>query len=76
MQSRDFCYWLQGFFEIHGGDVVLTPPQVDIIKNHLNMVFVHDIDPSMGGPEKQEALNAAHKPAIGGILPNGLVARC
>jgi hypothetical protein len=71
MQSRDFCYWLQGYFEIHGGDVVLTPAQVDMIKKHLNMVFVHEIDPAMGDKPHQDKLNSIH----GQTLPNGLVAR-
>ena len=55
MTSRDLVYWLQGFFEI-SGDTSLTPKQVDIIKNHLAMVFVHEIDPSFGDklPELQE----------------------
>ena len=32
-----FCYWFQGFAEIHGG--VPTPEQWDIIKHHLELVF-------------------------------------
>lgn len=63
MQSRDFCYWLQGFFEVseleHGKQ--LTPAQVDIVRRHLNMVFKHEIDPSFGGPEKQSALDKIHQ---------------
>lgn len=45
MTSRDFCYWLQGFFEI-GAVESMTPGQVDMVKRHLNMVFYHEIDPS------------------------------
>jgi hypothetical protein len=65
MKSRDFCYWLQGYFEINGENVVtpamaLSPDQVAVIKRHLAMVFVHEIDPSF--PEgQQKALDAAHK---------------
>ncbi len=45
MTSREFCYWLQGFFELEG------PAEIDydtlqIIKSHLAMVFKHEIDPS------------------------------
>ena len=86
MNSRDFCYWLQGFFEVQSmsNDEAqkpevrgMTPAQVSMIRNHLNMVFIHEIDPSMGGPQKQQALNAAHQGnQLGGTLPNGLVARC
>ena len=48
MTSRDFAYWLQGFFEINGkgikGTLELNPDQVQIIRNHLNLVFHHEID--------------------------------
>lgn len=62
MTERDFCYWLQGFFEIlgasnPGGDFpVLNGKQVDMIKNHLNLVFVHSIDT----PDPTGKLQAAH----------------
>jgi hypothetical protein len=32
-----FCYWFQGFAELHGG--VPTPEQWEIIKQHLELVF-------------------------------------
>lgn len=38
MEAQDFCYWLQGFFELSEGKK-LTPKQVEIIKDHLNLVF-------------------------------------
>lgn len=62
MTSRDFCYWLQGYFELTGTSQAgtLTPAQVDCIRAHLAMVFVHEIDPSMGGKEHQAKLDAAH----------------
>ena len=61
MNSIDFSFWLQGFFEISGTDSV-TDEQVKIIKNHLNLVFIHEIDPLR---EKEttatvEKLNNAH----------------
>jgi hypothetical protein len=43
MNERDFCYWLQGFFELDGGDDQarqgLTKEQVEMIKEHLALVF-------------------------------------
>lgn len=58
MKSRDFCYWLQGYFELSSKDG-LTKEQVDIIRAHLAMVFIHEIDPSF--PQNQQAqLNEAH----------------
>ena len=44
MNTIDFCYWLQGYFEISGKKEI-SPEQVEIIKNHLNLVFKHEIDP-------------------------------
>jgi hypothetical protein len=80
--SRDFCYWAQGFFEI-ADPKGLTAEQVECFKGHLALVFLHEIDPSMGPPEKQAELNAAHKkplkpPAGGGsgFGPGGPVMRC
>ncbi len=43
MTSRDFVYWLQGFFEINDPQTI-NKEQTQIIKNHLNLVFHHDID--------------------------------
>jgi len=35
---RDFCYWLQGFFEINN-PITIDPIELDIIKDHLKLVF-------------------------------------
>jgi hypothetical protein len=56
MTSREFCYWLQGHFELNNGDE-LTPHQVQLIKKHLNLVFHHEIDPSYPDSAK---LNQIH----------------
>lgn len=54
MTSRDFAYWLQGFFEIYEPQTI-NKQQVEIIKNHLNLVFKHEIDPSLNeGKTKEE----------------------
>lgn len=60
MTARDFCYWLQGFFELSGGKPTLTAEQADLIRRHLSLVFAHDIDPKAGGPAVQNALNHLH----------------
>lgn len=75
MTSRDFAYWLQGFFEISGVDALtMNAEQITLVRKHLNMVFIHEIDPSFGGPEKQEKLNTAHnRPPLHGGDP---LARC
>lgn len=58
MKSTEFCYWLQGLFEL-GNPKVLDERQTDLIKRHLNMVFVHEIDPSYPA-QQQNVLNAIH----------------
>jgi hypothetical protein len=60
MTSRDFCYWLQGFFELTGSNKALTKEQCQMIKAHLAMVFVHEIDPSHGTPEHRAVLQDLH----------------
>lgn len=46
MTSKDFVYFLQGFFELTNSNEALTSEQVKTIKNHLKLVFLHEIDPS------------------------------
>lgn len=59
LTSRDFCYWLQGLFEL-GETTQLDTRQTDLVKLHLAMVFKHEIDPSAGGAEHQAELSAIH----------------
>ena len=57
MTSRDFAYWLQGFFEINSakqGGYEITDEQIDVIRNHLNLVFKHEIDPSLNAGKTGE----------------------
>jgi hypothetical protein len=72
MTSRDFCYWLQGYFEVN--DVgknnqrqPLSVDQVDCIKRHLSMVFAHEIDPSMGDEQHQHNLNNLHEHGLSDV---------
>lgn len=67
MTSRDFCYWLQGFFEIcRGGPHApsLSLNQIDCIEKHLALVFKHEIDPGMGSIFHQQTLNQVHTPTV------------
>lgn len=61
MTSRDFAFWLQGFFELTN-QKTLDEKQVDMIKKHLNLVFVHEIDPSLdnGDSKKVNYYNDIH----------------
>lgn len=76
MKSVEFCYWLQGLFEV-GEPTTLNEKQVDVIKRHLNMVFVHEIDASYPA-EQQNALNLEHNPHLkpGATKPGEPVMRC
>lgn len=62
MTSRDFCYWLQGHFEIAKPEL-LDKKQTDMVKRHLALVFKHEIDPSYGGDaEELQAIHDGFKP--------------
>ena len=76
MTSRDFCYWLQGFYEISGlgSNEGISGEQADVIRKHLALVFKHEIDPSMGPPKHQAELNSIHGTPSG--LPGGPTMRC
>ena len=60
MKATEFCYWLQGMFELTNPQG-LSPEQTTIIKQHLGLGFAHDIDPSASSdPAVQQKLNALH----------------
>lgn len=61
MTSRDFAFWLQGFFEISNTKII-SAEQTEIIKKHLNLVFYHEIDPSYTpDKDKQNQMNQIHE---------------
>lgn len=67
MTSRDFCYWLQGFFELRPNAThEISGPQAEMISRHLALVFKHEIDPSIAKPGTPEAavLDTIHTPNI------------
>ena len=70
MKTTEFCYWLQGMFELNN-PVTLNEQQTQIIKQHLAMVFIHDIDQSYP-KEQQEKLNQSHNPHH----PSNVTFRC
>lgn len=61
MTSRDFVYWLQGYFEISDA-TKLTSKQVEVVKNHLAMVFIHEIDPQIEETTNGSVLDGLHSP--------------
>lgn len=58
MKSVEFCYWLQGLFEL-GKPESLSVEQTQLVKKHLAMVFKHEIDPSYP-VHQQKKLNELH----------------
>lgn len=61
MQSRDFCFWLQGFFELSDQVDHITDEQAGVIKRHLDMVFAHEIAPALRErPERPIAEPVVH----------------
>jgi len=72
MNSIDFCYWLQGYFEISDAKS-LNERQTEVLKNHLHLVFKHEIDPLREDqtPTPTSVLNTAHTG-----LDNDTLVRC
>ena len=58
MKADNFCYWLQGYFEL-GATKELTTEQVEMIKRHLAMVFYTDLD-NQFPKEQQVKLQTLH----------------
>lgn len=77
MNPVDFCYWLQGAFEMHDTKS-LSEKQTKIVKNHLNLVFLHSIDPDRDAatPVAPEKLHQAHDGIRNTPLPNDKLLRC
>lgn len=61
MTSVQFCYWLQGHFELSPDTAGLTAEQTKTVKENLAMVFVHEIDPSHGDSLEQAKLSAVRE---------------
>jgi hypothetical protein len=72
--SRDYAYWLQGFFELSDA-TTLNEKQTALIKSHLNMVFIHEIDPSFPA-EQQTALDEAHHPQFSRRNTGPIMLKC
>lgn len=66
MEAANFCYWLQGMFELCDPQT-LDAKQVDLIRRHLQLVFIHDIDPKAGPAEYQAVLQEVHDGSAGQV---------
>jgi hypothetical protein len=83
MKASEFCFWLQGYFEMSGVTPeepgTLNSRQSAMIQRHLALVFKHDIDPSQGTSEHQAELQSIHDGIplkFGGVDADGGVYRC
>lgn len=57
----NFCIWLRGFMDAQGPVIgPMTTEKTQMIKDKLNFVFKHEIDPKMGDDEMQNTLNMIH----------------
>lgn len=65
MESEQFCYWLQGFFELSSSPN-MSPQQVQIVKNHLALVF-EKVTPEV---EVEDAIEEFDFDNILGVLEN------
>lgn len=65
MTSRDFMYWIQGFAELN--EAPPTAEQWRVIRNHINLCFKHDMDPTMPDPDGK--LQETHD---GVVVPHNL----
>ena len=76
MNSIDFCYWLQGYFEISGTTKV-SEKQAKIIQTHINLVFKHEIDPMYDGDQKElQDIHDGGLPWAPHTPPNDPLIRC
>lgn len=77
MNTVDFAYWLQGFYELSDTSEGITAKQAEIIQQHLHLVFLHCIDPvrdeeSNATPQE---MNAVHqRPPVKPSTPSSLSA--
>lgn len=78
----DFIKWLPKAFVLVDDNGCLAADAVKLIRDRLNAVFTHVIDPSHGPQEHQNLLNEIHeqsqpvKPWLFQPGPNGEMMRC
>jgi hypothetical protein len=74
MKAESFVYWLQGMFELCEPKA-LDERQTALIRQHLALVFRHEIDPAMGDEKHQAELDKIHGQGMS-VNPHGVVMRC
>jgi hypothetical protein len=79
MKASEFCYWLQGFFELRSASSpvkAIDGHQAAMIERHLSLVFLHDLDPQQVAEKLQETHDGKKPATIGGTGLNGELMRC
>ena len=59
MNRVNFCYWLQGYFEI-ANPKGISKEELKMIKSHLQLTFKNDIDLEYGDKSHQKKLSELH----------------
>ena len=61
MKTVEFCYWLQGLFELQPEVLKkgLSPEQTLMVQRHLALVFQHEIDPLYSSDDAAKAARQA-----------------
>lgn len=57
MNAQDFCYWLQGLFEL-GQPAALSAEQTEMVRRHLALVFENVTAPPALAPAKPATSSA------------------
>lgn len=73
MRAENFIFWLQGQIELNeagGKSLALDEAQMQCVKKHLALVFIHEIDPATG--DNQDKLNEVHGHKINQYVPASL----
>ena len=78
MTPREFCYWLQGFFEL-ADPKELTTAQLRLIEKHLELVKTYEdmqLEKQTPIGKLNHMLNAGKVTLTTDDLPPGVNARC
>lgn len=78
MTSYQFLFFLSGLLKGIKPGEGMGEHQLASLRDTLNSVFVHEIDPSMGSAEHQRELDALHSPShlTSARLPTDAIIKC
>lgn len=75
LSAKDFALWLDGFLDSKDE---LTPVFVERVREKLNAVFIHEIDPSMPDPngQLQRIHDGEEEPRNHNPNPRNVIMKC